>query len=195
MGNNTPKNNVTEQNAADQALIDGFIKHAASLVSLTIAATTVSNKDLIGELQARIDLRKAVQTTRATWKVALKAQADQRSTSNTFVARVRQALLVTFADQVDTLDDFGLTPRTRRAVDPQVQVDAAAKAKATREARHTMGPKQKAKIKGTVATTAPATPAPATPVATASPPSPNTEPTTPPVTPATSGPVRTQPVS
>jgi hypothetical protein len=81
--------------------------------------------------------------------------------------------LVFFAGQVDALSDFGLTGRKTPVVSPETRVAAANKAKATREARHTMGKKQKAAIKGTVAPTAPATTAPApTPVAT--PPAPPT---------------------
>jgi hypothetical protein len=41
-----------------------------------------------------------------------------------------------------------LTPRKPHVVTPEVKVAAAAKAKATRAARHTMGAQQKAGIKG-----------------------------------------------
>jgi hypothetical protein len=61
---------------------------------------------------------------------------------------MRQALLVAFADQVDVLADFGLTGRKTRVVTPEEKVTAAAKARATRAARHTMGKRQKAAIKG-----------------------------------------------
>jgi hypothetical protein len=44
---------------------------------------------------------------------------------------------------VDALATFGLTPRKPRVVSPEARVAAAAKAKATRAARHTMGKKQK----------------------------------------------------
>ena len=51
----------------------------------------------------------------------------------------------------------------------ETKAAAADKSLATRAARHTMGPKQKAKIKGTVAVTAPATTPAATAPAAASP--------------------------
>jgi hypothetical protein len=79
--------------------------------------------------------------------------------------------LVAFAGSIDTLADFALKARKPRTpLTPEQKAAAVAKAEATRAARHTMGPKQKAAIKGTVPATAPATqpaapaPAPATPV-------------------------------
>ncbi len=78
---------------------------------------------------------------------------------------MKQTLLVFYAGQVQTLTDFGLTARKTPVVSPETMVAAAAKAKATRAARHTLGKKQKAKITGTVVTTAPAVPPPATPPA------------------------------
>ena len=60
-----------------------------------------------------------------------------------------------FASSIDTLADFGLAARKRRAPKPSVKVEAAALAMATRQARATKGKKQKAKIKGAVAQPAP----------------------------------------
>jgi hypothetical protein len=90
--------------------------------------------------------------------------ADQalRQSTKGYVSNVKQALLVAFSGQLDTLADFGLTMRSKPVMTPEERLAATAKAKATRAARHTMGSKQKAEIKGTVAPTAPApTPAPA----------------------------------
>ena len=55
-----------------------------------------------------------------------------------------------FAGQVDTLADFGLTARAKHVATPEEKLASTDKAKATRAARHTMGSKQKAAIKGTV---------------------------------------------
>jgi hypothetical protein len=48
----------------------------------------------------------------------------------------------------DVLADFGLPPPKPRVVSPETKIAAAAKAKATREARGTKGKAQKAAIKG-----------------------------------------------
>ena len=67
---------------------------------------------------------------------------------------MKQGLLVAFGGQLDTLADFGLTARAKHVTTPEEKLAATDKAKATREARHTMGSKQRAAIKGVV----PATP-------------------------------------
>jgi type I site-specific restriction endonuclease len=173
MGTNVPKKNRTDQAVADQSLIDGLNKHAAQIPSIFTAGATVTSKDIIATLQTRIDMAKTAQSTRATWQTAVAAEKAERAKTQTLVSALRQSLLVSFAGQVDVLSDFGLTARKTPVVSPETRVAAAKQAKATREARHTMGTKQKAAIKGTVAPTAPATAAPApTPVAT--PPAPPT---------------------
>jgi hypothetical protein len=61
------------------------------------------------------------------------------------------------------LADFGFTPQKVPAITAEAQATAVEKNRATRAARHTMGPKQKKLVTGTVAPTtapSPATPAP-----------------------------------
>jgi hypothetical protein len=154
----------TQQQNVDQKLIDGFNKHAQTIPSLLIGGTSLKTADIIGTLQARIAAANAAVSTRATWQTAVKADHDERAKTKTFVSGLRQAIQVAFAGSIDVLADFGLAPRKQRVVTPEEKAAASAKAKATREARHTMGSKQKKAIKGTVPQAAPATPpAPASP--------------------------------
>ena len=169
MGSNTPKNNRNDKTTADQSLADGLNKHSATIPPIFIAGAAVPLKDLMTTLQTRVTAAKNVQPARATWLAAVKADHDERASSEALVSALKQSLLVFFAGQVDTLADFGLTGRKAPVVSPEARVAAAAKAKATREARHTLGKAQKAKIKGTVTPTAPATMPPATPPSAAPP--------------------------
>jgi hypothetical protein len=166
MGTNTPNRNRIDRTAADQSLSDGLQKHAATIPPIFVAGAAVPATAIVAALQARIDSGKAAVATRATWSAAVQADRNELAGSNPLVSACKQTLLLVYAGQADTLADFGLKPRKPRVVTPETQVAAAQKAKATRQARHTLGKKQKAKITGTVAPTAPATPAP-----TASPPS------------------------
>jgi hypothetical protein len=168
MASNTPKKNQIDQTTADQKLIDGLTKHAATLPSIVIAGTSTTTADIVAKLQARITAIKTVQTTKATWQAAVQAARTEQATTKTFVSGVKQALLVAFAGQVDALADFGLTARKVTVLTPEEKVAAAAKRTATRAARHTLGSKQKAAIKGTVTPTTPvtATPPAATPIPT-----------------------------
>ncbi|HEY8089983.1 MAG TPA: hypothetical protein VIF09_19110, partial [Polyangiaceae bacterium] len=62
----------------------------------------------------------------------------------------KQALKVIFAGQIEALADFGLkAPKPRTPLTNAQKAAAAAKAKATRALRHTMGSKQKAALTGT----------------------------------------------
>jgi hypothetical protein len=134
-----------------------------------------TTNDIVATLQSRLDSASAVLSTRATWQTAVKTEKTLRDTTKTLVSAVKQGLLVSFAGQLDTLADFGLTERAKPVRTPEEKLAAAARAKATRAARHTMGSKQKAEIKGTVTPIAPVTTAPA----------PGPTPTTPPVPPVT----------
>jgi|CZKU01.1.fsa_nt_gi hypothetical protein len=158
MGNNTPKPNRTLETVAEQTLVDGLNKHEAALPAVAIAGASVKTTAIITTLQSRIDSAKAVLSTRATWQAAVQSDGDLRDKTKTFVAALKQAILVAFAGQIDVLADFGLTPRKVRVLTPAEKLAAATKAKATRAARHTMGSKQKAAITGAVTPTVPATP-------------------------------------
>jgi hypothetical protein len=177
------KNNNATQLAADQALIDGLVKHAATLVTLLVAGSTVKTTDLVTVLQARIAAIKLALTTKATFMAAVAAAHAEIANTAALVSGARQALKVAFAGQIETLGDFGLKPpKPRTPLTTEQKAAAKAKAAATRAARHTAGPKQKAKITGaTAAAAAPAT-APAA-VTEPAQPAPVTPAGTPPVTP------------
>jgi hypothetical protein len=168
MASNTPMKNRLDQVAAEQKLVDGLNKHAQAITSFVIAGATVTMKDIITNLQTLIASANTVESTRATWQNAVKADKDERAKLKAFVSSVKQALLLAFAGSIDALADFGLTPHKVAVRTPAQKIAAAAKAKATRAARHTAGTKQKKAIKGTVPTTAPGTPA-AAPVPTPAP--------------------------
>jgi len=168
MASNTPKDNRTSEIAADQKLIDGLTKHAATLPSFLIAGVSTTTTNVIAKLQARIAAEQAVQPARATWQATVQQAGSQIAATKSVVSAVKQALLVAFAGQVDTLADFGLTPRKVRVVTPEQKVAAAAKSKATRAARHTAGSVQKKGVKGAVTgvVVTPVTSAPGTVVST-----------------------------
>jgi hypothetical protein len=163
MGSNTPKKNRTLETIADQTLADGLVKHAVALPTLAIAGTSVTTNSIVTTLQSRMASAKTVLSTRATWQAAVQADIALRDKTNPFVAGLKQAILVAFAGQVDVLADFGLTSRKPRVLTPDAKLAAVTKAKATRAARHTMGSKQKAAIKGAVPPATPVASAPATP--------------------------------
>jgi hypothetical protein len=175
MASNTPKKgNRPVALLAYEKLVEGLTKHANEIPQLLIAGTTMKFADITAKVQARIAIAQAVATTHAPWQAAVKADTDAIPEYREFFTALRQALLSAYAGKVDALADFGLTARKTPVVTPAKRAAAALKAKATREARGTMGKKQKAQIKPSVTVTPatvivgkPATPATPTPPATA----------------------------
>jgi len=182
------KQNAAQQQAADQAMIDGFTKHQAVIPpSLLIAGAPVTTASVISTLQSRIAARTAVTLAEAAFHAAVKANQDEQAKTKVLVSGARTAVAVMFAGQITALADFDLKPRKAPAPrTPAQKAASAAKAKATREARHTMGPVQKAQITGAnpQGTAAPA-PAPAPAAAPPAAPAPAPAPAAAPVTAAT----------
>jgi hypothetical protein len=139
---------------ADQSLLDGLNKHGQGIPPILIGRIALGPADLIAVLQGRIDAANAAVSTKASWQSALQADYDERAKTKTIVSGLRQALHVAFDGSLDVLADFGLAPRKQGVMTPEQKTEAAAKAKATRIARHTLGSRQKAAIKGTVAVAA-----------------------------------------
>jgi hypothetical protein len=161
------KVNRSQRQAADQSLIDGLQKHASTLSSLTFGGTSHPTAAILAVLQARTASSDAVLPARAAWQSTVQADRDERAKTQAFVSGLRQALHLAYAGSIDALAEFGLKPRKDPAQrTPEQKAAAVAKAKATRAARHTMGPKQKAQVRGTVTLIAPAT-APTAPTPTA----------------------------
>jgi hypothetical protein len=140
-----------------QALKDGLGKHAQTMIALVINGVTFKMSDVITALDDLVKTAEQVVDTRAAWQAAVAEDKTKGKAQKAFVAGVKQAVRVAFGQQIDALADFDLKPRKTPAPrTPEQKAAAAAKGKATRALRHTMGAKQKAAIKATVGTTAPA---------------------------------------
>jgi hypothetical protein len=144
-------------------LIAGIKQHLSSVSSLTVDGTPYTVAQVEGFLQALIDLRTAVDDAKSSTKAKLATEAAQAPALRSQMAALVAIVKGMFASQPDVLADFGLKPKKAK---PPLTIgqmaDAAAKRAATRAARHTMGPKQKQKVKGTITTivTPPAAAAP-----------------------------------
>jgi hypothetical protein len=159
MSTKVKKNHATQM-AADQSMIDGLTKHAATLVTLLVAGSTVKTSDLVTLLQARIAAVKAAIAAKAALMTAVAAMNAELVKTAAQVSGARQALKVAFAGQADQLGDFGLEPpKVRTPLTAEEKAAAAAKATATRKANH---PNAGKKSKGTTVAAAPAA-APAAP--------------------------------
>ena len=135
------------------ALVAGTQKHFPN-GSLTFGGATYTPAALIQLFQSLDAATTGTDAAKAQWQDALKSQSDVRAKVGPVVKAYRSYLVALYGNAVSTLADFGLTPH--KAPAPQTaeqKAAAAAKREATRAARHTLGSKQKAGIKGTVTTT------------------------------------------
>ena len=149
----TTKKNRTITQGTDQQVIDGIKKDLQTMSSLSLGGTTYTPASLMAFIQSRIDAANGVITAKANWQNAGKTY-DALSTQVDEVIRDLKALVIgAFGSESVKLADFGFKPRKVVARTPEQKAEAAAKAKATREARHTMGPKAKLAVKGAVGST------------------------------------------
>jgi len=150
-----------EQMARDQGLIAGFPKRMAN-AQILVNGVTYTEQSAVAFLQGRVQVATKVVTTKAAYLAAVKAaDAEEIATAGT-VSGLVEAIYVAFGDDPAALADFGLPARKKAHRTPAQYLEAAAKAKATRLARHTMSAKAKAAIKGTVPATAASASAPVT---------------------------------
>lgn len=146
----------------DQSMLAGVQKDLANQ-SFTVQDKPCTTQDVVNVLQGRISKGQAVIAARAALAAAVKAFLDERASTAGFVSAFRTIVRGMF-NSPSTLADFGLEPRKSTKKTLGIKVTAAEKTAATRTARGTKGPKQKAKIKGTAPQAAPAT-KPTTPAA------------------------------
>ena len=149
-----------DQIAADQALINGVKQFLMQYPSLPIGSQVMTPAAIVQVLQDRITANQAAESANAARATAIKANQDKLVATAGFQQSLRTVVQGMFAKSPDTLAVFGLKPRKASTETPATRVAATAKAKATRAARHTLGPKQKALITGT---STPATPPKPTP--------------------------------
>jgi hypothetical protein len=132
------------------ALIDGTQKHypSGSFTLINVAYTTVT---LVQLLQTLADALTTLTAAEASATDALLAARAARTHVGPVVLAYTQQLRTNFGNATSALADFGVQPEKARAPRTVEQLAvAAAKARATRQARGTKSKKQKAAIKGNV---------------------------------------------
>jgi hypothetical protein len=159
MSKSKQRPNKTIRVVTDQKLIAGLQKHLGG-ASLVLGGKTYTALELVAFLQKRVDTKDAADAAHAVWLSRLEAERAAIAETKPIVSALRQYVLVTFGPNHDTLADFGIAPRKQAVTTPAEKVQQIALAQATRAARHTAGPKQKAKIKGSVVHTPPSPIAP-----------------------------------
>jgi hypothetical protein len=137
-------------------LAAGLEKHLPG-ASLTVASTVHKTPDLVASLAALPAAVTATAAAKAAWETAIEEEEALTAQLLPLVSGVRAIVYAMYSNAPDTLGDFGMSQHKQANESLAEKVAAAAKAKATRIARHTLGPKQRKAITG--AAVAPASPA------------------------------------
>jgi hypothetical protein len=137
-------------------MIAGLQKYFAGQ-TLVLAGESVKVDDLIKEFTAFAAQLNSANAAHLAWLAQVKALDETTDTEiNPRFVTLHRFLEGRFGMASASLGDFGMKPRKARARTAAQKAATAQKSAATRTARHTLGPRQKAAIHGTAAAPAPA---------------------------------------
>ncbi len=133
-----------------QAIIAGTLKHFPN-GQFTLGNVAYTTATLVPALQSLVDALTAVNTAHASLKDAIAALKGTSTKIMPLVQAYRRYVLAAFSNATQELADFGMTPPKAHAPRTSAQkAAAAAKLRATREARGTTSKKQKLTVHGDV---------------------------------------------
>jgi len=158
MSKNQPSNAIVVDTCTQR--LQALKSYVEPKAQIAIDGVVHKASDVIEIYQTCLDTRAALATKRAETKAAISDRANAESTRRTADRALKAWVANQFGVASQQAIDFGFPPPKTATRTADSKALAVQKAKATRAARHTMGKKQKAQIKGTVVvSTAPAAPA------------------------------------
>jgi hypothetical protein len=131
-------------------LIAGTEKHLTGATPVAFLGGSFTPAEITTKLQSIVTLRTDVDAAKASTRAKLAAESTNMPSLRTFMSAYVAYVKVVYGTSPDVLADFGIIPKARAPVTAEAKTAAAAKRKATRAARHTMGTQQKREIKGDV---------------------------------------------
>jgi hypothetical protein len=134
--------------ARAKQLIAGAEKHLANVTQVTLVGSSFTPAQITAKLQQVVTLRDDVDAAKASTKAKIVAEKADMPALRAFMSALVSFVKATFGNSPDVLADFGVHPKARAPLTVEAKVAAAAKRKATRAARHTMGAKQKKDVRG-----------------------------------------------
>jgi hypothetical protein len=172
------KINKSTQRHRLRLVVAGVTKHFGNVSSLTLGGATVTVSSLVQSISDLIKLFDAADAELANYHASVKTARDAAASLRSVLRALKAFVFSQFGDTSASLVDFGYSPRKARTPSVATKALAAAKLRATREARHTQGKRQKQDVHGVVTAPAAAAPAGAQTAATATTTSPGPKPGT-----------------
>ena len=143
-----------------QSVISGLLAFYAPTDTFLMKSGTYTRDDLVTKFQTFVAAIEATKSSNQQWRQDIQAERSLELEVQPLRVGVRAVAQTRFGKDGTQLLQFGFQPAKVTARTPASKVLAAAKAKATRTARGTLGKKEKAKLQGTVTTVTVGTPAP-----------------------------------
>src|SRR5581483_4572632 len=133
------------------ALITGLSSAAsAGITSLMVGGTSMTVAEVLAKAQAKVKPWKDGRAAHAIVRAVAQSRPQDETDARTFLSDVKIGLTAALGKTNQKLTDFGFKPASKRqALTTEQKVLRAAKAKLTRQKRHTMGSRQKADLKET----------------------------------------------
>ena len=146
----------TNRIAMERKLLDGLEKKLGKGAVIVLKGDKHKLSDILATVKERIDASEPVEKAKLAWIAAAQNERRILEESNELVANVIKYVTLVHGSSPEALAEFGIVPQPRR-LSAEERLQTVLKAKATREARGTMGRRQREKVKGAGA---PGTPAP-----------------------------------
>lgn len=135
--------------------IHALNKYVTPKTEIPIDGTSYKAADVIDVFQSSIDSRAEITAKRSELKAALSRRKEIEETRRSIDMGLKAWIAGKFGAGSQEAHEFGYPPRKASKKDAATKYHAVELSRATREARHTMGKKEREKIKGTVVQTAP----------------------------------------
>ena len=136
--------------ALAKSLIAGTNKHLGNITQVLLAGGSYTAAQITSKLDQLVRLRTDVDAAKATTTAKLAVEKTDMPALRIFMDALVSFVKAAYGNAPEVLADFGLTPKAVTPLTVEAKAAAAAKRKATRAARNTMGSKQKKDVKGNV---------------------------------------------
>jgi hypothetical protein len=141
------------------AQCDALVQGVTSLAdpTLTLDGKPYTKDAVLAPLRACVTAIAATSAAHSAWSQAVQQEHDAIAAARAMIALLKPYLQVRLGKSNPALQSqFGIAPAKKGEKTVAVKSTAIAKAKATRAARHTMGPKQRKAVTGATAAPSPA---------------------------------------
>jgi hypothetical protein len=145
----TPTNRATQQDNFRKILL-AIPKNLSRMSTILLAGEEFTPETLVQFFEQQIALLDDATTAKAVLAQKVAAIKANKATKGPVLKAFNNLVLSAFETQPATLAEFNVVARKVPTVPTNIKALAVAKHKATREARHTMGKRQREAVKGTV---------------------------------------------